>query len=693
MNGPGKTGPEAGKTLWTYNSYSSPDTGGAGKPPKSTPKGRGVPPQKGHELWTYNSYQFPAQAETNVAPQPQPNPTPRATPPRIAESVLEYLEDQVAGPFEPSPPPEWREPIYDSPSREVRQTKVQKQPARNYWSAGQIVLFVVLGLGLAAALLVASFAYKDAHDLEGFSVCNAGQNLGLDLPGCPTTGPSVAGLGLVFGNNAFSDLAFVKRLEGGVGINVTAEGGTRVGFAADIQSLTPRLIVGVAPAPGKAITLDLNATGAIACNAGNNSGQELPSCPQSGQNSGEPLLFGNSSLDNFVFARRVRSLSSSIIVSIGGANEEFLDLNLNLTNVTGTVLCSTGDNTGLDLPRCPAVGNTSGVPLVFGNSTEPEIVQIKRLASNSPAIVISTAGFDADLVLIDFNETGLDVCNVSCSQNFVLNIENSPSGFGIQQGFNHTFTGLVPGSAILSGESSTLNGAALSVVLGGSFQLIDGGTGNGVYSGRGHTINGACVQSFISGGDGHTMTDSDFSGILQGQGSVMDNADYCIIVNGDGHTITDANYVTILSGANHVVGAGADRSSILSGNGLSIAGANDADTAHAANLHSFGSLRASGLRTVAGGSTVTVQLGDFLFVIEGGAGTATVQMPPGLPSGMQIMFRIVGSTDLNIQAISGARLCPLTSGCTVNGLESVTADNEARFYINTFINDRWYSFT
>lgn len=682
------------QNLWHYNSYEFPASSSAARNARvENAKHRGTNPSAS-ELWTYNSYEFPAPTSSSQKTSSGPR-----------SQSHNPLAPEAAGSASKSVPTKPALDIFDdillehaNNDDEISENKAAQilaedvgedavPPAGSYnLTSWQPVLLTLLVFGLGITLFWAIYGFTKSDDLSGFNVCNAVTNP--TLSNCPSAAGSGGAINLLYGIPGNDEIAFVKRLQSGTGTSVTKSGAGRVDIVANVISLTPRLVVGSDNLAPNSITLSLNYTETRACNAGNNTGQNLTYCPPGSFDSGVPIFFANASAPNVTLARRLVSLSPALILDYGGPFNELITIDLNVANLSESrILCNAGDNTGLELPRCPSTGNNTGVPLLYGNSSEPIVANVRRIATQTPEISITSAAPDSDIVYIGFNEP--DPCNLTCQENYLVEISNTNSGFGISQGFNQTLSGLSDGAAILSGESIVIENSPYSVAAGGDLHDIRDGSHNGLLSGSGNSMQN-CSFSFMGGGVGNIMENCAYSAIMHGSGNIMTNSDYCVIINGEGHLITDVSYASIIAGTGHTIAAGADRASILCGDGITISGVLDADTAHAANLLATDGLRIGGLRTIPGGSTVAAALGDFMFLIESGAGTATVELPANIPDGLMITTRIIGNIDLDIVATDGASLCPVNATCTVNGTESVVEDNAARNYIFSSSGNFWY---
>ena len=101
---------------------------------------------------------------------------------------------------------------------------------------------LLLTMGLIASLVVAGIALHRVNSIETGSdfaaVCNAGSNLGLLLPGCPDPA-AVPGLNLVYGNASQPDIAFVRRISKGAGVNLTSFPDEHIEVGVIIESLSP----------------------------------------------------------------------------------------------------------------------------------------------------------------------------------------------------------------------------------------------------------------------------------------------------------------------------------------------------------------------------------------------------------------------------------------------------------------------
>lgn len=556
----------------------------------------------------------------------------------------------------------------------------------------QRIAVCFIGLLLAsifvASLVVALVAFGQIDDVRVVSVCNAGQNSALQLPGCPTGGTAVPGVALVFGDQWLKNVAFLRRLGNLAGVNVTKSGVSRLRFDLFLQSLTPQLIVGVGPAPNRPVTLNTNITANLICNAGNNSGQELPLCPQFAVNDGAPLFYGSTFFDTVVFARRIRSVSSVLTVSTDSPTGSSLLLNFYANNITlGEEFCNTGDNSGLDLPDCPLVGNNTGVTLVFGD-TAATVTRVKRLAAGQGRINITTSAFNSPTVNFDFDQEVL--CTVNCSENRIVLVENSPAGFGIVQGFGHTFSGSNAGAAILAGENSTLSGAPRSVVA-------------------------ACAECFVScthcgavGGSAIVISiNSDFSLVLNGASQLIDESTYALTAAGQSSSIEDSLHASILGGAMHFISDG-DKSSIaggqdismgpnsfqssaLAGNSLTITGGTIAGVSYAQNLHTFGSLVVFGFQEWF--QTTAIRFTNpttYSYIAVGDAFPVVPwNLRPDMPDGIIYFLKSTTNVDINITAIDGASICPRGSPCTVNGNQVMTQQYGGGLYVYDAVGNRY----
>lgn len=541
---------------------------------------------------------------------------------------------------------------------------------------------------LAVPLVLVAIAYYETQNFASYGLCNPGLNNVLRLPWCQDApAPAVSGKALVVGRQGFKNAAFVKALAADAGFSLGNVAGEAIAFNALLESQTSQLLVNVLPPPNNSYAIDLNVSNILICNVGENAGDNLPACPQNGLGNGSTFVFGNTSEPGFVFGRRLNSPSSALIIAEGAPGGEIITFDLNSENATfGDIVCNSGNNTGLSLAECPVVGNDTGVPLLFGNASESDFADVKRIAAGPDIRVYATSNA-SPVIYIDY--AGLDFCNISCAENFVVNIHNSQLGYGVVYGFGHTFTEPARGSAILSGELSLVANANFSTALAGRNHEISGGTGNAVPFGTNITISN-CSYCYAGGLD-NIIQDSEFCAIFSAESGLIANSVFSTMFSIEINSITDSDYSTNLGGDS--ISSGADRTSSLTRlpGSATVSGVEFSDTANVAHLKTFGSLRTSSKRTVPGGTTVTLEKTDFMFIIQGGVGNATVELPPNPYGGFWVYFRIVGSTNLVIQATGGAELCSSVSSCAVNGSEYVTTDNASRYYIKRG-DDGWNSF-
>lgn len=216
--------------------------------------------------------------------------------------------------------------------------------------------------------------------------------------------------------------------------------------------------------------------------------------------------------------------------------------------------------------------------------------------------ILAVAGFAIAVTSLAKLENHLDgnvarVCNVACPTNKILTITNSALGYGIVNGFNHTFAndGTLRGSAILSGESGTMVGSNFSVIIGSEFgQIVDsdysllfalqsrisGFNGSVALGGKGHHLSGP--WSAIIGGVGHNNSalESGFmaggeDNLLLGRRNVLLGgtglsisaeaiSDACMVGGGPSE-IAGGVRVCIIGGRNHY--ADAEAAIILGGQG------------------------------------------------------------------------------------------------------------------------------
>jgi len=214
--------------------------------------------------------------------------------------------------------------------------------------------------------------------------------------------------------------------------------------------------------------------------------------------------------------------------------------------------------------------------------------------SPSPARAIT---IDLDLPAVNVTP-----CNVTCEENFYLNLPNGDVGYGLAMGTDHTFANDAThgASAILSGRMNALVASNGSVVVGGqnntisgtAWSLIGAGHDNQVTAARSAVVAGGfnvvdSSLSFVGAGENNLILSLyEANAIVTGDSNEALNCTRSIIGAGFDNVMRDSDDCAVVSGKQNqildsvssIVGAGADNaidncvaSSILSGHNNTIA--------------------------------------------------------------------------------------------------------------------------
>ena len=255
--------------------------------------------------------------------------------------------------------------------------------------------------------------------------------------------------------------------------------------------------------------------------------------------------------------------------------------------------------------------------------------------------------------------------------------------------FDHGFIG---------GGTDNIVGGSSSAVLAGTDNAASGSS-SVVVAGTGNTITN--TLSFIGAGENNNIT-ADYAAIVGGRNHMITGAGrFAFIGGGDGNRAAGQNsavvgganndcagvHAAILAGNNNTLGSLAEEASILAGENLVVDLASDRDTAHAANFHTLGSLRTSGVTNVTV-ATYAVTATDYLITTS--AAGVTIELPDGLTDGLNIVLRLDSAEDVTLDPTgTGTELCLIGSACfTASG--ALTADFGVGHFLYDAETNRWW---
>lgn len=451
-----------------------------------------------------------------------------------------------------------------------------KNNEKALWSSINFTLALAALIIALSGIILGLVTYIQLHDhfvrTKETVICNTGNNDGLDLPLCGQEGIA-PGLPILFGKD---EKILGRRFTKGLGVQLESFDDSHIQVGVLVESLSPLLSVGKKiTSQGESITFNITEREEtpLVCNAGDNTGLDLPDCPQVGVTNGTSIVFGDTLDPTVTYVKRFVSEDEALIIS---DNSDFITFNVNESFIIDPCDITCPENFKLTIEN-----SLDGFGIVAGfNHTFPDDGTVGGSAILSGIQNAVTNANASTIVGGRENEISDTFCSlIGTGRNHVITSEKSAivSGEGNLISASHAFCG--------SGERNTISAA--SGFVGSGIDHLVSGTRSGIVSGDNSIISGD--DSFVGSGDENVIS-GDQSGIVSGSTNDI-GGNFCIVGSGSENSIL-AGVVSssIVSGQQNVIdgssfsliGSGdsntltnSDRSSIISGTGNTITGGSD----------------------------------------------------------------------------------------------------------------------
>lgn len=498
-----------------------------------------------------------------------------------------------------------------------------------YFSYAVVITFVVsavaLGFGTAAYVNIENERNRFHID----AVCNRGNNAGTELPALCEDILGVPGLNLVTGSASRPNIAFLKRILKGIGVNITSFADSHIEIGVLLESLNPQLVIGEgSPTPDndRPITLDLDLSGLNVSSVGSDG------CG----------IDGNGTAGNLLRLAREAAVGSPPSLGFEPTEGFIRD------KIIAESDCVNATNLYISFPYA-GHGISIGDGHTFPNDGTVDRSGILGGLNH----VLQTSAF-ATIGGGSGNEiTGSD-------------------GSVILSGSGHTITDS-PYCGIGGGQGNTIVNVASAdaFILAGSGNLIDGADDAIILGGQANTNAGA--ECFIGTGFNNEIgSDASRSGIVVGHDHLL------------GTTGTVTNSI-ILGGDTNSLNS-VDNAAILAGNNLAISGSDFDNTAITQHLLVTESFRTSGVRTVDSTSD-TPTAADYMILVETttAGSTVVITVDGTLPTGTNLVVKDIQDASVNNIEVtsSGVPLCPIGGACATPGTQTISTTGGSVTLIKT----------